>query len=884
MLDRGAAYSTLLSMSLYSATTRKILCHVPHLWTCLILMLLLGGRSAIAQGTTGSFNELTVRNLNIYTGDVDGEYSVASSPVPSYLVTISGTGSGMSVCDMAKLRGQAAKLAIPVASKLCKRLSVSVAKAIARGAMHGSGTGGVRLIVLDLPSMPSFKDFDVKVWQMIKSTKLGVAIRSVIGDAAYSQLSPTTSTGVTRAVDMVISANFDASITTAVRLKVARALPNAILVIGTLDTRHQLEVTAGGVQASSLLTGIRYGIESVTYRQVLANAVVAGHFGTAGGSSSSAGAAAGGNSGSGAAGAGASAGGNSGSGASGASASAGGNSGSGAAGASASASGNSGSGGTGPSAGQSGTTANTGVTSIDANGKLDVIGVDGKYLSQGWPAIEPVNVTNRISPTSTVTLVDGGVDIKLTFTNSTSVTSELASVLLPSFDFAQPDGGATVRDFHEIGQEMSIAVGDGHGWHRSYPRCLYSPLLVMSIGASAVGVAVEYPILDYRHDIRLGIKPTSDGSWRVSVGFENSNHGGSADEYLFNKPTLEPGAQRHYTVRLRVTRVAQWTESLAPYRSYFRNLYGDVRYVRDPRPVSGVLTAMTGFQSASNPLGWVPNVGRPESDGYSTLVMELDRRMNIADRILVWSPSGLENGPTARNYPFKFCSRWTDSEIVNTPLANGPAAIRQFTSRFPGEFGLWWGNSTSIASQWGGVNHVPLTVQSPSHMSAMFAELDPAVSTGASLIGLDAFSHAETPLWELYGFLLQAKARHPNVKFCSEGRCCDILHTLAPTWIDGYRIRIRPGAELLVTSEPFLLANFLLPGNETWSGMLFDRSGVPDLAGETSVQSSQEAAIAKVAANGYIPVVFLDTIDLRAPAFVSSGGQGPLVGGSTLGQ
>ena len=166
----------------------------------------------------------------------------------------------------------------------------------------------------------------------------------------------------------------------------------------------------------------------------------------------------------------------------------------------------------------------------------------------------------------------------------------------------------------------------------------------------------------------------------------------------------------------------------------------------------------------------------------------------------------------------------------------------------------------------------------------MFAELDPAVSTGASLIGLDAFSHTETPVWELYGFLLQAKARYPNVKFCSEGRCCDILHTLAPTWIDGYRFRIRPGAELLVTSEPFLLANFLLPGNETWSGMLFDRSGIPDLAGGTSVQSSQEAAIAKVAANGYIPVVFVDTIDLRAPAFVSSGGQGPLVGGSTLGQ
>jgi hypothetical protein len=524
------------------------------------------------------------------------------------------------------------------------------------------------------------------------------------------------------------------------------------------------------------------------------------------------------------------------------------------------------------------------VTSIDANGNLDVIGVDGKYLSQGWPAIEPVNVANRISPTSTVTLVDGGVDIKLTFTNSTSVTSELASVLLPSFDFAQPDGGATVRDFNEIGQEMSIAVGNGHGWHRSYPRCLYSPLLMMSIGASAVGVAVEYPVLDYRHDIRLGVKPTIDGSWRVSIGFENSNHWGSADEYLFNKPTLEPGAQRQYTVRLRVARVAQWTEAFTPYRAYFRSLYGDVRYVKDPRPVSGVLTAMTDFQSASNPLGWVPNVGRPESDGYSRLIMELDRRMNIADRILVWSPSGLENGPTARNYPFKFCSRWTDSEIINTPLANGPTAISQFTSRFPGEFGLWWGNSASIASQWGGVNHVPLTVQNPSHMSAMFAELDPAVSTGASLIGLDAFSHTETPVWELYGFLLQAKARYPNVKFCSEGRCCDILHTLAPTWIDGYRFRIRPGAELLVTSEPFLLANFLLPGNETWSGMLFDRSGIPDLAGGTSVKSSQEAAIAKVAANGYIPVVFVDTIDLRAPAFVSSGGQGPLVGGSTLGQ
>jgi hypothetical protein len=80
------------------------------------------------------------------------------------------------------------------------------------------------------------------------------------------------------------------------------------------------------------------------------------------------------------------------------------------------------------------------------------------------------------------------------------------------------------------------------------------------------------------------------------------------------------------------------------------------------------------------------------------------------------------------------------------------------------------------------------------------------------------------------------------------------MHTMAATWVDGYRIEQIFGLPVPVVTERFVVADYLVSGHETWVGMQFNRSRDHTLWGTTSTLAAQRIAVEKVAGLGYVPV------------------------------
>lgn len=171
--------------------------------------------------------------------------------------------------------------------------------------------------------------------------------------------------------------------------------------------------------------------------------------------------------------------------------------------------------------------------------------------------------------------------------------------------------------------------------------------------------------------------------------------------------------------------------------------------------------------------------------------------------------------------------------------------------------GLWWGHSANPSYAWGESPVRSLDSSDQAMKDVWFRELEAAVNSGATEIGLDAFAHDVAPAWELAAYLREAKARYPNLRFCIEPRTCDFLHVLAPTWIDGYRSTPLFGLPVSVVSDRFTIGDYLIPGQETWVGMQFNLSRQPNLWGPGASTEAQRQAVANIESLGYVPVTWV---------------------------
>jgi hypothetical protein len=88
-------------------------------------------------------------------------------------------------------------------------------------------------------------------------------------------------------------------------------------------------------------------------------------------------------------------------------------------------------------------------------------------------------------------------------------------------------------------------------------------------------------------------------------------------------------------------------------------------------------------------------------------------------------------------------------------------------------------------------------------LAAGWAELRLAADRGGDEIGLDA--SVLLGVWDRLAWLRAAQRRHPGLNLITEASECDILHTLAPTFMIYQRQGQRPA-----------LADWLNPGHESW--------------------------------------------------------------------
>jgi len=433
-----------------------------------------------------------------------------------------------------------------------------------------------------------------------------------------------------------------------------------------------------------------------------------------------------------------------------------------------------------------------------------------------------------------------GADLRVTLHNPSSAS-------IPCGDFYI--GGIRLNNritYYDMRNDARPVALDNHGgpfFHRSfvYPNQTYSPVAVFGDRRYTFGISLLYPILEYEHNVELQLESPGGG---FTLG------GTNWEQRLRIQGQLAPGETRTYVITIRVVPAGEnWLRTLVPYRDYFNGLYGGVRYTRDPRPVLHYVAAQTDSISPSNPYGFFQPKRRPDIYGWKPTADYLRERAREGwQRVMIWTPTGLFQHNQRFNYPFLFMTQMRNVPAMNSSMGE----LRGLASDM--QVGYWWGNSQLVLDSWNTDTGEPFDPDNPDHVRRGFAELDLAVSLGATTIGLDTFGR--TPVWDSYRWLEMMRERAPGVTFITEPVRADILHTLAPTLVFASKGRAQ---------TPKILADFLLPGHETWGLIRF--GDIEADLGRPLSQAERHAEVVRVAALGYVPVFGDRNANPTDPAF-----------------
>jgi hypothetical protein len=443
------------------------------------------------------------------------------------------------------------------------------------------------------------------------------------------------------------------------------------------------------------------------------------------------------------------------------------------------------------------------------------------------------------SADATVSVVeqDNGFDLVFRLDNTSRRAKKLGSVVLDGFQLGQ---AIKVRDFRASGVEVAIEdpaaapIREG----LSYPSEWYSPTMVVQSDIYTLGVSLQYPILDYKHEARLSVKPSSvPGAQRIEI--ELNDKEGPVGYSRIGE--LQSREQRQYVVSVRVLPSSdeRWIEVLSPYREYFTEMYGGAEYERDPRPVHATVMASARSQDTTNTDGFLFEDLRPDVHGFGPWMDELEARADLGwERFMLWRATGLPSNSRGNNAgcgKFEFAS----------PLAQ-PGPMQDAMSEFPRfdtrgrNLGMWWGDPLRTENSRRADDFDP---SEPADVQAGLLEVTTAAQAGAETIGLERFN--TLPAWESYAWLNEMRANTPGVTYITEPACGDLLHTLA-----GAFLIAQPDASAPSTGvgSRFYLADFLLPGHETWGLIRVDRMGGP-------TDDGIREEIMRLADFGFVPVV-----------------------------
>ncbi len=472
-------------------------------------------------------------------------------------------------------------------------------------------------------------------------------------------------------------------------------------------------------------------------------------------------------------------------------------------------------------------------------------------LSRGTPLLESFDPAIKAE----VALQEqpAGGDLIFRFTNTASVPKRLGLINL---GIATLGRKISYWDFRDVPRKRAVDAQSFAAQWADYPDELYSPVFVLEGDTYTLGVSLLYPVMSYKHDVRLSI--SSPGGKQVSgeggrgwlARFQLGSLGDAAANSLVHDAVLRPGETRTYIVCVRAMQSGQgWQRTLVPYRNFFREFYGVVKYKRRPEAMQGFEAAAESWMEPANPRGWNPAF-RPDERGWSGLVKHL--RDARAGGMILRGQTGVAPSNPA---PFQMATPWA-KQAGYAELLDRTQGLPSFPA-LGTELGLWWGRSCQVSQTFEGVDWEALEPSYTDHVQASLAEMDAAVRAGATTIILGDFRHAVTPIWTQYPWLRTLQNRYPKVRFVLEPSACDILHVVAPTMVRATldQKATSPEAQLLVDS-PNYLADLLVPGHETWASHSYSRYadyfGAPAEADMVARDSS------RIADAGYVPLIWWD--------------------------
>jgi hypothetical protein len=450
--------------------------------------------------------------------------------------------------------------------------------------------------------------------------------------------------------------------------------------------------------------------------------------------------------------------------------------------------------------------------------------LDMRDASSGQPILLPNNdmfagFAPTIQTSAEMHAQPTGADLVITARNTGTAAASLGTIRVGGINLGR---NIEYFDFRATSDPLQANWSNYVASAWAYPNDLYSPVFVVRNSNYAVGISLQYPVMDYKHDVALCLANWGRDIPDASPGWVANFWMGNPDNHMAGRwGTLAPGESRTYVVSIRVTRNPQeWQTTLLPYRDYFRAHYGGVKYTRETTPIHGVAAADEAWLSLRNPFGFCDQ--RPDLNGWRGV---LDSILNVYGdwpAVMIWAPSGLYLNHKDRNYPYQFTTHWNATPQLETAYdpVNGLPSLVTPTRKL----GLWWGRSAEVSTTWDTEASEPFDPDNPAHVQAAIAEMDGAARVGATLIGLDTFMHDLTPVWKAYGWILQLEQRYPTMKFCTETSGCDIMHTVCPTFVPGWRsFASQPAstADLLTIKHPNYLADFINPGHEMWGQLSF---------------------------------------------------------------
>lgn len=473
----------------------------------------------------------------------------------------------------------------------------------------------------------------------------------------------------------------------------------------------------------------------------------------------------------------------------------------------------------------------------DAASGAFLISAQGLRLVQGSGA----GVTSELIVQSQPT----GADLIVKLTNTSSDPQPAGSLSTGAYNL-----GTDIEHLDPRGVARMVAInGAASGspsFGSSYPDDCYAPVMVLKNAKMAIGISLLYPAMQYKHDIATSIRGTTDASagaagpgWIHTFSLSNGDQ--AAPKHLHHPALIPPGESRTYVISIRITREpADWITTLTPYRDYFRELYGGVQYMRRTAPVRGFMASSPDEASEQNPLGYRPDL-RPDLNGWGSTVDLLTG--SDWKHQMIWGLSGISRAHSQPNYPYLAASPLRSNPALATIF--DPAAGLAKAAQGGREVGVWWGHSLEICAQWGSATSTTFNPEVVEHRDAQLREVQALYDTGARCIALGDFSHRLTPVWTTIPWMRDMQGRFPGLTFVTAPAMCDLLHVASPSWAQNPEGALPSGANVL--------ADFLVPGHETWVTMNgpLNKRPAPPLA-------ALESDIRRLASWGNVPVVFTD--------------------------